>query len=817
MRASGISAQPPVSPAQAADGPHAVPLPVHPEAVDAAPTQPPSAQGASVAAAINEMARTKYNNVPRKKLKEFDARDCRTQWVLETEEGLVARGDLPPLVPVAPEAKTHVQQPAPPARDAGSQPEPAPKLLSPSEAKQSEPPLAHSAAGSAAPGPSAAVKKELMDRFNKGAASDAELKKYYQDVLQGRGISGIVAEISSWEETSVVNAEAVKVVSHKVCATKRKDYAQILTECSDAGLVPMVVEANSRYRHCHSFPQCAFVLLGHICERAKMVLEDDAAMGSTVAALRIESAAAADICLCFISTQQSSITGASCESAFLFLALLFGESQSCEAHFRDYALQHGDRVIRLCMTGLRKCRGTSMVSEAMVETLMQLALSSNELASYAATLNAVDLLIKMAPLADMLLSNSSRTTLGYIARALCAIVQAVVAQMPLDAKTDLGWLQSVLGVLMVALRHEILNDPSPLLETLELLFRHMPALVSTAVKAGALDLEDANDESSVIGKFVDRLKALVDNAEASAAAAAADLLAAEDAEQACAAAKAAKPKRAKKPAPHAASTSAVPSPDESHAAGGQQPPTDPSVLSAGQALELSQSESALRRRRRAATKAVRRAAAAARVQRGGKEKAAEDSSDSDERAAACDDASPPPASGADEAQPVRAEPGSGSLDEPAAVAAQPTEVPLADLFPWMAISDAAASPAAQRFAPRAAAPLRPEPAPPALTPPHLPSPLSLPHVPLERFEALCAELACAKNELARAIDELARDKDELDASKCVICLSVPRCLAVLPCRHLPLCAAADCAAAMGAPPRCPLCRVGVVGTMQLFV
>ena len=125
----------------------------------------------------------------------------------------------------------------------------------------------------------------------------------------------------------------------------------------------------------------------------------------------------------------------------------------------------------------------------------------------------------------------------------------------------------------------------------------------------------------------------------------------------------------------------------------------------------------------------------------------------------------------------------------------------------------------------------PTPPPPPLPLPPLPSPSSMPSVPFERFETLCAELARAKDELARATDtiacstealarakeELMLAKDELDASKCVICLSAPRCLAVLPCRHLPLCAAADCAAAMGTPPRCPLCRVGVTGTMQLFV
>ena len=759
MRASGISAQPPVQqPAQAADARHAAPSG---QRAAAAPTEPPSAEVAD----------------------------------LKTESMPSAGNDRVLAALLAAQAKQNAAE--------GT----APGLPSISTADVSKPPPAQPAAGSAAPESSAAFKKELMERFNKGDATVAELRKFYQDVLQGDGLSGIVAQISSWEEASNISAEAVKVVSDMIDAAKREEYARILTACLDAVLVPTVVEATSKYRHCDLFPQTAFTLLGKISALADKALVDNAALETTVTRVKTELAAATDICLCYISTQQSSTTGLSCESAFLFLATMFGEARSCTAFFHEYALQHGDRVIRLCLAALRKCRGrgASWTSDAAAEMFMELVISSDHFALSSLQLNAVDVLISVAPIADTLLSEMYSSTLGFIANALCAILRAVNTQIPVVF--DLEMSQTVLAALMMALRNGILNEPAAVLETVELLFQHRPALVSVAVKVGALDLVDANDESSVVEKFVDRVKALMQDAEASAAAAAADLLAAEDAEQARAAAKAARPKRAKKPA---ASTSVAPPPAENDTAG-EQPLTDPSLRAAGQAPEPSQSESAMRRRRRAATKAVRRAAAAARVQRGGKA-AADSSEDNDERSAAGDDAPPPPASGAVER--------SSRLDAPAAVAAQQTEVIdgplLADLFPWMALSDAAPSPAAQLKPPAQAEASQPEAAPPAVTP-QLPPHSSPHHVPFERFEALRAELTCAKSELARAKDELMLAKDELDASKCVICLSAPRCVAVLPCRHLPLCAAADCAAAMGAPPRCPLCRMGVTDTMRLFV
>ena len=72
-------------------------------------------------------------------------------------------------------------------------------------------------------------------------------------------------------------------------------------------------------------------------------------------------------------------------------------------------------------------------------------------------------------------------------------------------------------------------------------------------------------------------------------------------------------------------------------------------------------------------------------------------------------------------------------------------------------------------------------------------------------------------EHAAALAELARVKAELEARNCAICLDAPKCTVLLPCRHLALCGAPACAAMLGAPPLCPLCREPVADTMQLFV
>ncbi len=57
-----------------------------------------------------------------------------------------------------------------------------------------------------------------------------------------------------------------------------------------------------------------------------------------------------------------------------------------------------------------------------------------------------------------------------------------------------------------------------------------------------------------------------------------------------------------------------------------------------------------------------------------------------------------------------------------------------------------------------------------------------------------------------------------EAATCGVCLDAPRsCTELLPCRHWLLCGSPGCAAMLGAPPLCPVCRERVADTMQLFV
>jgi hypothetical protein len=99
-------------------------------------------------------------------------------------------------------------------------------------------------------------------------------------------------------------------------------------------------------------------------------------------------------------------------------------------------------------------------------------------------------------------------------------------------------------------------------------------------------------------------------------------------------------------------------------------------------------------------------------------------------------------------------------------------------------------------------------------PPAAPAPPIMQHADASLAAQLAAQLA---SELAVAQAALAKAEAEVDAARCVICMDAPRCCVVLPCKHLALCASPACAAMLGAPPRCPLCRRGVTDTMQLFV
>jgi hypothetical protein len=71
--------------------------------------------------------------------------------------------------------------------------------------------------------------------------------------------------------------------------------------------------------------------------------------------------------------------------------------------------------------------------------------------------------------------------------------------------------------------------------------------------------------------------------------------------------------------------------------------------------------------------------------------------------------------------------------------------------------------------------------------------------------------------LAGVVTALAEENARLTAAlatmeeerACAICLDAPRCTLLLPCRHVALCGAPDCAAMLGVPPLCPMCRKGV--------
>jgi hypothetical protein len=260
------------------------------------------------------------------------------------------------------------------------------------------------------------------------------------------------------------------------------------------------------------------------------------------------------------------------------------------------------------------------------------------------------------------------------------------------------------------------------------------------------------------------------------------------------------------------------------------------------------SASAERRRRRAATKAARRLGTTAehRVTDAQPEAPVVAPSFAAVDTAARIDAA------ADASETGTVETAGGAVTE--SEVAQPAGVPSAEeLFPWLHVSP--------RWTPPRPPPVQePVPHAPLLLPPppqeHLPQvqqlreplPLQPPAQPAPTLhpkdafefavrEAVESELAATveatvtrevaaaavaplRAELAPLRAELASLHTALEAAdkrlSCVICLDAPRCVALMPCRHLATCGGAACAALLGAPPRCPLCRERVTDTMLLF-
>ena len=93
------------------------------------------------------------------------------------------------------------------------------------------------------------------------------------------------------------------------------------------------------------------------------------------------------------------------------------------------------------------------------------------------------------------------------------------------------------------------------------------------------------------------------------------------------------------------------------------------------------------------------------------------------------------------------------------------------------------------------------PTPPAAPPPP-PAPEPAPAEPPAKPDAVAAAPVAKKAAAARSAADEEREM-------CVICLHERVCVALLPCRHYPMCAAPECAAMLGKPPQCPMCRLEV--------
>ena len=233
----------------------------------------------------------------------------------------------------------------------------------------------------------------------------------------------------------------------------------------------------------------------------------------------------------------------------------------------------------------------------------------------------------------------------------------------------------------------------------------------------------------------------------------------------------------------------------------------------GDASVPSSSASADRRRRRAAAKAAQRTAQ--RAQAAGGAAAGGGSADPCRAGAAARESSDDAAGAAgEEAAAAGVEAGGAAAEPPAAVAtsgagtsdgalspattAASAADALSELFPWLHMV--------------------PEPAPPP--PPPLPSPLPLaplPVVPPASMQPHAVAAAGAAPPPAAAPPVVTPAEKEPERPACAICLDATPCLLLLPCRHMPLCTSPACFAMLGAPPLCPLCRVGVADTIYVFV
>jgi hypothetical protein len=86
--------------------------------------------------------------------------------------------------------------------------------------------------------------------------------------------------------------------------------------------------------------------------------------------------------------------------------------------------------------------------------------------------------------------------------------------------------------------------------------------------------------------------------------------------------------------------------------------------------------------------------------------------------------------------------------------------------------------------------------------------------------SLAGVVAVLSEENAALVTEISTLQAALAALEeehtCTVCLDAPRRAVLLPCRHLAICSAPACAAMLGTPRLCPLCRKPVTEAMTVF-
>jgi hypothetical protein len=223
----------------------------------------------------------------------------------------------------------------------------------------------------------------------------------------------------------------------------------------------------------------------------------------------------------------------------------------------------------------------------------------------------------------------------------------------------------------------------------------------------------------------------------------------------------------------------------------------------GDAVTEAPSAAAARRRRKAAAKAARRSNFSAAGCGANTEEAAEAavSASTLQQPLPAAPSSTPPAPGAAEADAPASTASAEAAACAVAFAPQPSASPSAAAAPLPTTS---------------AAPPPPRRVPPPYRPPGLSARTPASGVASQLAQVSLLPPAAAAPAAPAMPQPPAAAAAEADSHSCVVCLDAPRCLVLLPCRHLAVCGSAHCFSMLGAPPRCPLCREGVVDTFAVF-